>query len=96
MGREGTAATRVAGVVPRGGWRPKLWALRGDRTGSGPITEAECTTCHDGSGPAEDGRGPALWCLAHAQETGHTGFRRIRTDFFRASCDGAGAQAAGG
>ncbi|MFD3332356.1 hypothetical protein ACFWV1_06840 [Streptomyces sp. NPDC058700] len=67
---------------------PRLWVLRQDPTGSGPITEAECTTCLDGSGAADDGRGPAVWCLAHAQATGHTGFRRVRTDFFRASCDG--------
>ncbi|MEU2118664.1 hypothetical protein ABZ567_24165 [Streptomyces sp. NPDC016459] len=68
--------------------RPRLWVLREDRTSSGPITEAECTTCMDGSGAADDGGGPAVWCLAHVQATGHTGFRRIRTDFFRASCDG--------
>ncbi|MEV8591238.1 hypothetical protein [Streptomyces sp. NPDC051180] len=83
--------TRRAGASQRAGRRPKLWALREDRTGSGTITEAECTTCLDGSGAAEDGKGPAGWCLAHAQETGHTGFRRIRTDFFRASCDTAAA-----
>lgn len=89
MRREGIPVTRVAGPYHRVGRRPKLWALREDRTGSGLITEAECTTCLDGSGAADDGRGPAVWCLSHAQETGHTGFRRIRTDFFRASCDGA-------
>ncbi|MEU5219619.1 hypothetical protein AB0G79_25935 [Streptomyces sp. NPDC020807] len=80
------------------GRRPKLWALRADRSGSGLVTEAECTTCLDASGAADDARGPATWCLSHAQETGHTGFRRVRTDFFRASCDGmstgAGAAAA--
>ncbi|MFC9703257.1 hypothetical protein ACFTWD_21470 [Streptomyces sp. NPDC056943] len=85
MRREGMALGRVAGPYHRGARRPKLWALRADRTGSGPITEAECTTCLDGSGAADDGRGPAVWCLAHAEETGHTGFRRIRTDFFRAT-----------
>ncbi|MFC8952909.1 hypothetical protein ACFT8P_09710 [Streptomyces sp. NPDC057101] len=36
--------------------RSRLWALREDRTGSGPITEAECTACLDGSGAADDGR----------------------------------------
>lgn len=76
---------QVTGSMRRAVRRPRLWALREDRTGSGPITEAECTTCMDGSGAADDGRGPALWCLAHAEETGHTGFRRIRTDFFRAT-----------
>ncbi|MDV5146293.1 hypothetical protein R1T08_19330 [Streptomyces sp. SBC-4] len=89
MRREGIAVGRVAGPYHRGARRAKLWALRADRSGSGLITEAECTTCLDGSGAADDGRGPAVWCLAHAEETGHTGFRRIRTDFFRASCDGA-------
>ncbi|MHA4777023.1 DUF7848 domain-containing protein [Streptomyces sp. MSC1_001] len=76
--------------------RPRLWALREDRAGSGPITEAECTTCPDGSGAADDGRGPAVWCLTHARTTGHTGFRRIRTDFFRASGDEQGGTGAVG
>ncbi|CAM5545825.1 hypothetical protein GCM10010299_52180 [Streptomyces tanashiensis] len=76
----------VTGMYGRPVRRPRLWTLREDRSGSGPITEAECTTCLEGSGAADGGRGPAVWCLAHAQATGHTGFRRIRTDFFRASC----------
>ncbi|WP_452834061.1 DUF7848 domain-containing protein [Streptomyces litmocidini] len=77
----------VTGTSGRPLRSPRLWVLREDRSGSGLITQAECTTCLDGSGAADDGRGPALWCLAHARATGHTGFRRTRTDFFRASCE---------
>ncbi|MCX5226736.1 hypothetical protein ABZY16_31030 [Streptomyces sp. NPDC006553] len=86
----------AAGAHHRTARRPRLWALRPDRTGSGTTTEAECTTCLDGSGAADDGRGPAVWCLSHAQATGHTGFRRIRTDFFRASWDGPAPGAGAG
>ncbi|WP_406059058.1 hypothetical protein OG462_18970 [Streptomyces sp. NBC_01077] len=86
----------MTGTQGRAARRPRLRALREDRAGSGPITEAECTTCLDGSGAADDGRGPAVWCLAHAQATGHAGFRRIRTDFFRALCDSPGGAGAVG
>ncbi|MEW2415042.1 hypothetical protein AB0953_15140 [Streptomyces sp. NPDC046866] len=63
---------------------PSDWLLTTDRSGSGAIHEVECTSCHHGSGPAEDGDGPAVWALRHARSTGHTGFRRIVTDFQRA------------
>ncbi|MFD8632133.1 hypothetical protein [Streptomyces sp. NPDC059533] len=58
--------------------------LTPDRTGSEAIHEAECTSCLAGSGPADDDDGPAVWALRHARQTGHTGYRRIVTDFRRA------------
>ncbi len=60
------------------------WLLTLDRTGSGAIHEVECTSCHAGSGPADDQDTPAVWALRHARSTGHTGYRRIVTDFQRA------------
>ncbi|WP_327283534.1 MULTISPECIES: hypothetical protein [unclassified Streptomyces] len=60
------------------------WLLTPDRTGSEAIYEVECTSCLAGSGPADDDDGPAVWALRHAWQTGHTGFRRIVTDFQRA------------
>ncbi|MGP3983915.1 DUF7848 domain-containing protein [Streptomyces sp. KR80] len=60
------------------------WSLRVDESGSGPVYEAECTTCGDQSSAADDREGPEVWCLGHAGRTGHTGFRGIITAFFRA------------
>ncbi|MGW7657946.1 DUF7848 domain-containing protein [Streptomyces tendae] len=55
--------------------------------------EAECTTCDDSSGAADDAKQPEVWCLCHANQTGHTGFRMIITSFFRASMSNAGTSA---
>ncbi|MGW0390717.1 DUF7848 domain-containing protein [Streptomyces sp. NPDC003042] len=60
------------------------WLLTVDRAGSEAIYEVECTSCLHGSGPADDDDGPAVWALRHARSTGHTGYRRIVTDFQRA------------
>lgn len=84
-GRERAAVSAVINVAPGAVVRAADWMLRGDCSGGELIVEAECTSCPEASGGADDGNEPAVWCLRHAQETGHTGFRRIRTDFFRAS-----------
>lgn len=68
----------------RGVVSPSDWLLTADRTGSTPVHEVECTTCLDGSGPAEDPYGTDVWALRHASATRHTGYRRIVTDFRRA------------
>ncbi|MBW5481505.1 DUF7848 domain-containing protein [Streptomyces bambusae] len=60
------------------------WLLTPDRTGTGAIYEVECTSCHAGSGPGDEEQGAAVWALRHARGTGHTGYRRIVTDFQRA------------
>ncbi|WP_444972073.1 DUF7848 domain-containing protein [Streptomyces lunaelactis] len=67
------------------------WTLSIDLSGSGPIFEAECTSCGEASGPADDRAGPEIWCLRHAGRTGHTGFRGITTAFFRAALEGSSA-----
>lgn len=64
---------------------PSDWVLTADRSGSGPVYECECTSCLDGSGPGDDEQAPAVWALRHACRTGHTGYRRIVTDFQRAT-----------
>ncbi|MFZ3500084.1 hypothetical protein ACODT5_43905 [Streptomyces sp. 5.8] len=61
------------------------WMLSSDRAGSGAVVEMECTSCLEGSGPADDGTDPDVWSLRHASRSGHTGFRRIVTDFHRAA-----------
>lgn len=78
-------------VIRQGDWT--LWTLSTDVTGSPPILEAECTTCDDSSGAAEEAKQPEVWCLRHANQTGHTGFRMIITSFFRASLANVGASA---
>ena len=66
------------------------WALQVDTSGSGPIYEAECTTCSESSGTADSKDEPEVWCLRHAGRSGHTGFRAVTTSFFRASCAESG------
>ncbi|MET9517597.1 hypothetical protein [Streptomyces sp. NPDC002994] len=61
------------------------WTLSLDVSGSGPINEVECTTCHEAPEPGERGI-LEEWCLWHAGRTRHTGFRAITTAFFRATC----------
>ncbi|WP_459117477.1 DUF7848 domain-containing protein [Streptomyces malaysiensis] len=78
-------------VIRHGDWT--LWTLSADVTGSPPILEAECTTCDDSSGAAEEAKQPEVWCLRHANQTGHTGFRMIIASFFRASMTNAGSSA---
>ncbi|MEU3775187.1 hypothetical protein AB0F11_18615 [Streptomyces sp. NPDC032472] len=64
--------------------RPPDWLHTVDHSGSGAIHEIECTSCLAGSGPADDMDAPAVWALRHARRTGHTGYRRMVTDFQRA------------
>lgn len=71
---------------------PSDWLLAWDHTGSGPVYESECTSCLNGSGPADDEETPAMWSLRHASRTGHTGYRRLVTHFQRASQCPAGHQ----
>ncbi|WP_455771428.1 DUF7848 domain-containing protein [Streptomyces malaysiensis] len=78
-------------VIRQGDWT--LWTLSTDVTGSPPILEAECTTCDGSSGATEEAKQPEVWCLRHANQTGHTGFRMIITSFFRASMANAGSSA---
>lgn len=66
-------------------WRFVNWVLSADTSGSGPIYVAECTTCGDGSEPADGTERPEIWCINHAGRTSHTGFRNIITSFSRAS-----------
>lgn len=70
---------------PRAVMRFADWMLSTDRQGSGPVYEAECTTCGESSDAAESRDEPELWCLRHAGALGHTGFRGITTAFFRAA-----------
>ncbi|MGW0545829.1 ATP-binding protein [Streptomyces altiplanensis] len=61
------------------------WTLSPDVSGSEPINEVECTTCHEA--PKPSGRSVLEeWCLRHAGRTWHTGFRAITTSFFRVTC----------
>ncbi|MFC4888371.1 hypothetical protein ACFPK5_24845 [Streptomyces beijiangensis] len=62
------------------------WSLGVDLSGSGPIFEAECTTCAESSGAKDGTSSPEEWCLQHAGRTGHTGYRGMITSFFRATC----------
>lgn len=66
-------------------WRFVDWVLQLDTSGSGPIFEAECTTCGDASDAADSKEAPEVWCLRHAGRCGHTGFRAVTTTFFRAT-----------
>lgn len=61
------------------------WVLQPDASGSGPIFEAECTTCQESSEAADGKEQPEMWCLRHAGRSGHTGFRAVMTTFFRAT-----------
>lgn len=87
---EGTAGAgcswlpRGAGVIGQMAG-PSDWVLASDGTGSGPVYESACTSCLDGSGPADGEHVPVVWCLRHAGRTGHTVHRRIVTDFRRAT-----------
>ncbi|MFD9795716.1 hypothetical protein ACFWXK_32730 [Streptomyces sp. NPDC059070] len=62
------------------------WVLQLDTSGSWPIFETECMTCQDTSEASCGKERPEVWCLRHASVTGHTGFRRLKTSFFRAHC----------
>lgn len=66
-------------------WRFADWVLQVDASGSGPIFEAECTTCGESSGAADSKDEPEVWSLRHAGRFGHTGFRAMTTSFFRAT-----------
>lgn len=63
------------------------WTLATDADAGPLIHEAECTTCEEKSGAAEQWDDPQMWCLRHAGRTGHTGFRATVMGFFRASLE---------
>ncbi|WP_405998911.1 hypothetical protein [Streptomyces sp. NBC_00829] len=77
--------TESPSARPRTVMRFADWMLSTDKQGSGPVYEAECTTCGESSDAAERKDEPELWCLRHAGALGHTGFRGITTAFFRAA-----------
>ncbi|MFE6691891.1 hypothetical protein ACFVFQ_36165 [Streptomyces sp. NPDC057743] len=66
-------------------WHVADWGLDIDASGSGSIYRQQCMTCGDKSGAAATAEGPDVWCLRHAERTGHTDFRCAVTTFFRAS-----------
>ncbi|MGW5114827.1 DUF7848 domain-containing protein [Streptomyces noursei] len=66
-------------------WRFAHWALDIDSSASGSSYQHQCATCGDQSGVADTAEGPDMWCLRHAERTGHTDFRCVITTFFRAS-----------
>jgi hypothetical protein len=72
-------------MAARAVWRFVDWVLQVDASGTGPIYEAECTTCGESSGAADSKEAPEVWCLRHAGRSGHTGFRAATTTFFRAT-----------
>ncbi|WLQ39375.1 hypothetical protein P8A22_04625 [Streptomyces laculatispora] len=65
--------------------QPDGWALEVDASGSPPIFEVECTSCHGSCDASNDVDSIERdrWCIRHARETGHTGYREIRTGFLR-------------
>jgi hypothetical protein len=75
------------GSAVRSRMRFGQWTLTTDADGGPLIHAAECTTCGETPGGAEDWDGPQLWCLRHAGRTSHTGFRGTVTGFFRASLE---------
>lgn len=73
-------------MTTRAVWRYAEWTLSPDTSrGSGPVYEAECTTCWEASDASETTEEPELWSLKHAGRTGHTGFRNLITSFSQAS-----------
>jgi hypothetical protein len=88
---DGTQKPAEAGALESQPARPHAvmrfadWTLTTDKQGSGPVYEAECTTCGESSDAAENKDEPELWCMRHAGALGHTGFRGITTAFFRAT-----------
>ncbi|GGW55053.1 hypothetical protein GCM10010381_45620 [Streptomyces xantholiticus] len=81
----GPGASDCRSVTPHAVMRFADWTLSTDKQGSGPVYEAECTTCGESSDATESKDEPELWCLRHAGALGHTGFRGITTAFFRAA-----------
>lgn len=77
------ATARVA-VAPGGGAIAPDWSMTDDPYGSPPIHEAECTTCGAHCQPSYDTAAQRPWCIEHAAQTGHTGYRTIVTAFLRA------------
>ncbi|MCX4964155.1 hypothetical protein OHA98_04860 [Streptomyces sp. NBC_00654] len=77
-----------ADLGPLAGQKPRLcmadWAVRADASGS-PVVAAECASCGEFCEPSPSMSAQPVWCVDHAERTGHTGFRRIVTDFVRVS-----------
>lgn len=76
-------------VIPRNDW-----SLGYD--GRSPVFEVACTTCGASPPASHDSGARAPWCLDHARQTNHTGFRTTTTAHLRAFAwrqKGAGADA---
>ncbi|WP_443035426.1 DUF7848 domain-containing protein [Streptomyces sp. BE230] len=82
-----TVLRRAARLVrPVSVVRDRSWALRADASGCLQVYEVECVSCHDrcdASNEAESAERDQ-WCIRHVGETGHTGYREIRTGLLRA------------
>ncbi|MGY3680471.1 DUF7848 domain-containing protein [Streptomyces sp. TE33382] len=61
------------------------WAVCADASGSPSVVAAECASCGEFCEPSPSISAQPVWCVDHAARTGHTGFRRIVTDFVRVS-----------
>ncbi|MFI8435168.1 hypothetical protein ACIGJO_15670 [Streptomyces sp. NPDC079020] len=61
------------------------WAVCADASGSPSVVAAECASCGEFCEPSPSMSAQPVWCVDHAARTGHTGFRRIVTDFVRVS-----------
>ncbi|WP_443061103.1 DUF7848 domain-containing protein [Streptomyces sp. NBC_00464] len=64
----------------------RSWVLRVDASGSPQVYEVECASCHDRCDASNDADATERdqWCIRHVGETGHTGYREIRTGLLRA------------
>jgi hypothetical protein len=64
----------------------RSWVLRADASGSSRVYEVECASCHDRCDASNDAESAERdqWCIRHVGETGHTGYREIRTGLLRA------------
>lgn len=75
----------------------RSWALRADASGSPQVFEVECASCHDRCDASNDADSTERdqWCIRHVGETGHTGYREIRTVLLRAVAHAAGGRGEG-
>lgn len=66
--------------------RAAEWTLGPDTEpgASGPVYEAECTTCGDASEAGHEQSTPEIWALKHTgSHPSHRSFRAITTSFWR-------------
>lgn len=75
----------------------RSWELRADAGGSPQAYELECASCHDrcDASSEADSAERDQWCIRHVGETGHTGYREIRTGLLRAVAHAAGGRGEG-